>query len=358
MKETKNIIKFLMLVATIFILGTNIVGSIPTTLDTINYKQEKIILIPGNVTLNFTSSDTGNNDILFIWRIYSSDSDLTLYSIVSKVITYDYTFINNTKKYDYIDDNTLFEYRIMVNYSSINVPKSPQELLNDSLIENNTKILELNIEINDLNTNITFLQQQLNATRILAEQYKNDSKKWEGYVGELNARIYDYEYTLDKYMNKSRDLRLEKEILENQTLSLRNNINTLENPWHPEINLPSLFLGLFIILGGVLYFRFKKLKKPIFNKKFNETFMTKEEKTKLERIPNTPPTGLRQELKEEIKKEIEKENKPQETEKKDVKPKPIPSTAKPIVKKDFEKLHAEVDNVILKNHYNQFIEVQ
>jgi len=297
MKEKgRKIIIFWMLVSTLLVIGTQTAMSEATDLTTLNYLEEKIIMVPGNITLWFTSSDMGTDDITLIWRIYNYESDMTVYDLNSMEITYDYSFVNDTKKYNFVDNITGNEYRIKIDYSCIEVPKSQEQILNETLIEKELRLQELNLQIEDLQNNITVVQQQLNETLVLADRYKNDSDTWMGQVGELNARIYDYEMTLDRYINETRYLEYQRGFYENQTMDLSGTITTLQDPWHAAINLPSLIGGILLVGGGVFYFLYRKHKIPFLQKKNIEPNIPFEERQGMLKVPHKITTGLQKEI--------------------------------------------------------------
>ena len=59
----------------------------------------------GDVNLVFNNSDKGNDDIIFLNRFFIPGPNQTYYKMKSKNITYDFTFINDTKSYFYRDSN-------------------------------------------------------------------------------------------------------------------------------------------------------------------------------------------------------------------------------------------------------------
>jgi hypothetical protein len=186
MEKIKRKIKILMLVTTLIITVMPIVVSADIELATLDYRETKIVSTSGNVTLAFINSTTGTNDVIVLWRIYGNDSNITVFCIESKEIEYDYTFVNDTKRYYYLNTWDSKTYIIYVNYSSIQVPKSQEQILNDTKNQYETIINSLNTEITDLKKS----RDELNNTKI---QLETDVETWkqtaEEYLSERDEAL-------------------------------------------------------------------------------------------------------------------------------------------------------------------------
>jgi hypothetical protein len=168
-RKTHKILIILMLmcsiITTVFIPNT--VAS-HVTIGTIDFLETKIFQVQGNLTLIFNNSDTGHQDITVTNLGYVLLTNKTVIQAKSNNITYDWTFVNNTKAYNYFDIFSNNTYTIYVNYHAINVPKSPAQLLKEMLDAKNITLSrltmnytrQLNITAN-LTKNMTLLKKQM-----------------------------------------------------------------------------------------------------------------------------------------------------------------------------------------------------
>jgi hypothetical protein len=140
-----------MIASTVFIPNT--VAS-HTNIGTLNYLETKIFQVQGNLTLIFDNSDTGTQDITITNLGYVISTNKTVVQAKSNNITYDWSFVNNTKNYNYFDLFTNNTYTISVNYQSIHVPKSPTQLLIEMLNAKNATIALMNTTISMMNHTI------------------------------------------------------------------------------------------------------------------------------------------------------------------------------------------------------------
>lgn len=253
MKKQKIII-ILMLVTTLFALSVN---ATEIELGEIEYKDSDLFFTPGNVTLTFNDSDTGDNDLQILWRIYSPENNLTIFYLKSKTILYDTSFINNTKGYYYKDGNQ--SYVVYVDYSSINVPKSVEELLNESLVDKNAEITALKLEKKNLSA-------LLNSTIAERDQWKNTAQtvttERDNALAEnqpLKNQITSLEDDLSFQQNRTRELNDEIMYKENEIDSLKKTIKELKNPWCTGYTYAGQSNGFHInysslLIGGILIF--------------------------------------------------------------------------------------------------------
>jgi len=252
MKEIKkrNILKLVTLLMLLFFVSSVLAET--TTLTTLDYQESAIIAIGGNVTLIFNSSSTGNNDITFLWRIYNVENNFTILCIKSKEITYDHRFVNNTKEYLFRDNKTNATYRIWIDYSSIQVPKSLEEWLNESLIGKNAIIANLTEQITRLNTSV------INLT-ILVDMYKTAWETQQAENGPLRTQIINLSLLLNNSRNTTSGLRVQFYLAEDDISSLESTVTQLKDGWcmgytyngkdyGPHINLASLTIGFLVCL--------------------------------------------------------------------------------------------------------------
>ena len=231
--------KYLIVVLTLVMLTVPmLVSGEPINLGTLDYEESEIVVMTGNVTLNFSWSDTGVNDLAFLWRIYGSEDNLTILQIASLEIDYDHTFVNDTKEYVFKDNNTNKTYVISVDYSSINVPESYEDVLLEIIEEQNKTIADLKGE----NTNLTILLDEKNNTiTILTLQRDQNVTKLQEQLAlllPLEIEIQELNGDIDTYknrtLNQSREIHdLEWTIDEKDwTIDSKNEtIMQLTNPW-------------------------------------------------------------------------------------------------------------------------------
>jgi len=197
----------------------------PIIIGNLRYQEKTMFLVPGNVTLIFNQSDTGHASDLTIDVVgYVPSTDRTIIDARSNNITYDYTFLNNTKHYFYLDPYTNLSYIILIDYSSIRVPESPMELLRDLLqLKNQT--------VQNLTGNITGL---MNRTGNMTRQMHNLTLLYQSMLGNftpLQNRILNLStdnYALSQQITNKKNFILTL----NTTIANRERaINDLRNPW-------------------------------------------------------------------------------------------------------------------------------
>lgn len=266
MKERKKKIVLKLVIATAILLfsATIVVPGEITYLTTIDYLESDIIGINGNITLIFNSSDTGKNDMIVLWRIYSSSDNITIYCIKSKEIDYDFHFVNNTKAYLFKDNNnaTNITYKIWIDYSSIHVPKSLEEMLNETLIVKNALIASLTEQVIKLNASVVNLTTLVNMYKTSWEQQVAENTPLRSQIAILNNQV-------SAYHNETSDLRVKFYLAENDVSSLESTVTQLKDGWAlgysyrgkdygPHINLASLTIG-FVICFFLFVFLLKKV---------------------------------------------------------------------------------------------------
>ncbi len=249
----------------IMLLATPIVVSEQLGNVTIDYLANDLFIVQGNVTLVFNDSDTGTNDITLIRVFYSSESNITLYQVISQEITYDNTFVNNTKSYIFknIDDS----FVIFVNYSSIQVPESYADILNLTIVEQNKTISNLTLRLDNLTSQMESLNNQTISLQKNVTELENQSVDyWSNWQYEKNQNaplrynISVLKGDVDYYMNKTLELSNDIDTKDNRTTILYNKINEASGGWAFSVNLDGediyivhwgyLLIGLF--LGGFL----------------------------------------------------------------------------------------------------------
>ena len=264
MKEGKKNMGLKLATAIVILLfsATIVVSEEITDLTTMDYLESDIVAIDGNITLVFVNSTTGTNEIRFLWRIYSTDSNVTIYGISSKEIQYDHRFVNNTKGYLFRDNKTNATYRIRIDYSSIHVPKSLEDWLNESLIVKNTIIANLTEQVTRLNTSVVNLT-------ILVDMYKTAWELQQAENGPLRNQIMNLSLLLNNSRNTTSDLRVQFYLAEDDISSLESTVTQLKDGWAlgysyrgkdygPHINLASFTIG-FLVCFFLIVFLSKKV---------------------------------------------------------------------------------------------------
>lgn len=226
---------FCILILLILFKSSIPVGAEPTTLGTIKYLDEGTFLIDGNVTLFFIESDSGNNDIELLWRMFDASTNKTIYHVRSKEVVVDEFFVNNTKAYHYTGD-----YIIFIDYSDIIVPPSCSELL----AEKDAQILALTNTLEERDEQIRSLQVQLNETLLLFQDMKLNLTSMTSKVDQLRGEIDEYE---EKETNAS---------ILYKTLQDKYNADT--GIWAFSFNAPTLICTIILIALAMYFLNVKK----------------------------------------------------------------------------------------------------
>ena len=258
MKEKKNnwILK-LVIATAILVLSANVVLSETTDLVTIKYLGNEMASIPGNASLVFVNStmDNHENDVVILWRIYTP-SNMTIYSLGSKAIQYDSNFVNNTKTYLFRDNSTNKFYKVFIDYSSIQVPRDPEDILQEIIALKNATINNLTIQVNALNESVANLTVSSNMYKDAWQMQKDENVP-------LRQNISNMAILINSYRNETTDLRLDVYFRDINITSLEGTIDQLRNNWvlgysyhgkdyGPYFNYTSLALGLIIGIIGVV----------------------------------------------------------------------------------------------------------
>jgi len=276
MKKRKKYVLKLATIALIATIMVPVVNSDETVLTTLEYKDSDVVFIQGNINLSFNSSDTGKEDTSLLWRIYNSDNNITIFYIVSTTISYDSSFVNDTKSYYYNRENASNEtYVVSVDYSSIQVPTSIEVKLNETIEQQNQTIQALKDTIENLQNNISNLVNDYNILKEKENDLKNQivtlTKQRDDAIAEnkpLKAEIDNLEEQLSFQQNKSKELTDEIRYKESLVNSLEKSVKQLRNPWstgyeyHGKnqglyFNYSSVIIG--IIIGLVLFIGIEKV---------------------------------------------------------------------------------------------------
>jgi len=178
-KNSNILVVFMLLsiaVSAMFI--PNMVAS-HVNIGTLNYLETKIYQVQGNLSLIFNYSDTGTNDLTLTNLGYVISTNKTVLQFKSNNISYNWSFVNNTKAYYYFDLNSNNTYSVSVNYQSIHVPKSPYQLLREMLEAKNATIALLNTNISKMNhtiTNLTKNNTDLKKINVNLSAYANETR--------------------------------------------------------------------------------------------------------------------------------------------------------------------------------------
>lgn len=267
MKKTNVVVVSMLVLATLAFLVS---GSEVHEVGTLDYQETDIVAIPGNITLVFNHSDRGPNDIILLWRMYSAENNITLYSFMSKKITYDHTFENDTKGYYFFNDGTNETYVIFVDYSIIAVPTCLSDLLNQTIVEMNATIAELMAE------NVNFSKRLANMSKLLQSKnftitvIQDDLSNAQAQNKPLQNQIQELTDELDDQKNTTIGLNIEINDLES-TLNNRETtlyyyeqtINQLADPWCTAYGMYNEHFGnvvqhlyfniTYFLIGGIVF---------------------------------------------------------------------------------------------------------
>jgi len=159
--------------------------------------------------------------------------------VQSQTITYDYTFVNNTKNYTFIDNATSKTYVIKVDYSSIKVPVDPMKLLNETIAKYNQTINEKNSVIENLTMTINYQNETIvNLTENLQDALAENMP--------LQNRITSLLVELDDFKNRTVDLNIENNIQQQTIEKQEDIINKEENVIHNLMTDSWLFFYTYI----------------------------------------------------------------------------------------------------------------
>jgi len=295
MKKQKTL-KILCILSLLFVLSAGL-SSATEHLDTIEYQEKEFIVVQGDPTFVFNRSEhNDNNDLNIIKLFYENTTNLSVFLVESLEISYDYSFINDTKTYFFNNDT----YSISVDYSSINVPWSPIDELREEIELLNKTIHNLTKQLENETENTTTYQ---NLTLSLLQQMETKNQTIENlttYVEE-KAKPLSINYTKlqSKYNSVNQEnTRLNQEIitLEERIANKDATIKGLEGIFsmtYPKGDITLLNINLaWFLIGGVafilIYFFLGSPEKvqTLFKKTKSLPFLKKPEKTIEE--PRTP----------------------------------------------------------------------
>ena len=234
-------------------------AAIPPTA-TVDYRDFKLITLPGEITLTFIASETGSNDVNISFSTYvynGTNITHSIFLLVSETIVYDWRFINDTKPYIFADENKTL-YRFDVDYSSITVPQHPDLEQLQVLIE---LADQLNITIGDLKQNLTNISKE---NKALIEKYNSLNTSHVQLGMNYTAQIDVNELILaNKEGTDERNGALTEinSDLEDEIEQLENELN---NPWSYVAPGATFCIGMITILGLSNY---KQGKWPFKNQK-------------------------------------------------------------------------------------------
>ena len=268
--------KFCICMLVLFLVSITTAIAEPVELTTLEYCEIDIVSINGNRTLIFNHSDTGTNEINFLWRIYSQDADVTLYMMESMEIDYDHTFVNDTKSYIFKDDNSVDLFVILVDYSILQIPDSLEDLLNLTIQELEQEITRLENEIANNSIMVNSLNETLNTTHdeiaewmVIAEQYKQErdiernankplydeleylNYLWEEAQNDTNETSARIDQLKDDKGNAIANYNDAKSALEEGTDPMSIGY-TFQGKSNLHLNVPSLFFGILITIAVVI----------------------------------------------------------------------------------------------------------
>ena len=161
-----------------------------TLIGTIEYKESEMFVLDGNITL-FDSLE----EVSLLFRLYDSSSNKTIYNIKSEEIEYDYSFVNDTKSY-ILEDQLNDTYIILVDYSSIEVPPSLDDIragYESTIEELNQTIVELREELNELRIAYNESFNEMENLTYLYEIEKSKNQPLLDKIANLSAEISSYE---------------------------------------------------------------------------------------------------------------------------------------------------------------------
>jgi len=247
----------------------------PIGTEAIDYLETSLFSLAGNRSLEFDpSTPYDETDITLVRLLYSEISNVTIFQVTSNPITYDHTFVNNTKNYGFFVDGATDRFVVSVDYSSIEVPDSIEDLINQSLEEKNAyieqllfQIMGLEDEVDSLNATIDsneakIAELEATAAILLAERNKAVEDK-----DNITVEKYDVEQNLSIYRNRTNSLIVEKSEKEKRIIYLQSRINDATDPWAASIEIDgeirstlnwiSFLVGILCCVGFLYVFRRK-----------------------------------------------------------------------------------------------------
>ena len=262
------------LLVTCFLIMSGASVTTATTSDIeINYLADRLFIINGDITLIFDSTTAeSKNDTTLTKMFYSPSEDATVYQVVSNEITYDWTFVNNTRYFYYsIFENTtdIGTYIIAVDYSSIVVPESWVDILNATVAEKDLIIAGLIVktekqqdEIDSLNQTIKDLISEINIWKLTVDTFKDQrdsaSENLSIAISELNDSKAEVLNLKDRIKTRDSVISDQNEDIDH----LENILNSLQWGFYDEyrgvsvyfFNFPSFIVGIVLFILLLLFF--------------------------------------------------------------------------------------------------------
>ena len=239
----RKILVALLLLILMFCPSTSVAELVGT--EAIDYLDDSLFTLSGNITLVFDSSTPyDESDITLIRFFYSTTSDITLYQVISNPITYDHTFVNDTKNYGFFVDGTIDRYLITVDYSSIDVPTSIEDLINISLAEKDEFIIQLAQEISVLEDELDVLNETIAETEVELAEWKStanlilsEKNQIEEEKNTLAIEKGEVEDNLSLYKDKTNTLTIEKTQKMERIKYLTKKLNEATDAWGMSVNI-------------------------------------------------------------------------------------------------------------------------
>lgn len=261
-----KIVAATLVVAGILFLGccTNINAGTIDNLGTMNYKGFLQVDVPGNANLLFISCSDGmsGSDVAMQNVGYQSTINATKYIFTSNVLVPEWWMSNSTVSYLYQEIGTLQLYEVVVDYSSMVIPPSPDMVLYQNLSE---EYGFLNVSYNNLtmgysvlnlsfnNLTIMFENLSLNHTEIseilanLTIDYSNSTAYIKELKGNLSIRNAQYDNLYTAFTNMSGNISQ----YETRATNAEGKLWTAENDIDDMEELIGAF-PLWVVLVGLL----------------------------------------------------------------------------------------------------------
>ena len=280
-------------------------------------------VLDGNVSLYFLESDNNNRsdeDITIIADFNNATNRTTVCFSSQNISTYiDYTFVNDTKAYYYLDTNFAGRiYVVKVDYSSVVIPDPPwQDLVNQFNEVNNTmvnltqQVSNLTANNTELNNLVSTYSSQLSA---LQTNYAALVVSYETYKADTRVLIEGYYSLINETINKSFTIsRLETDVfnLEQEINNLEKTFEEVTNTWSTGYTKDGVsffyFNSAWFIIGGFVFlliaFVLFSFRKGIFP--FNAIPFLKRREAEIEELPEITEKDRKAAIYEDIP-EVEK----------------------------------------------------
>lgn len=197
----------------------------PIVMGTVDYESQKHFYFDGNASLNFVSSESFSSDALIcdFWA-YDSSEDLTDYKFVSQPVTTYSWFTPGLKAFIYQDSISGQLYKVYVDYSSLSVPLSAEQILYNKLL---IRYDNLSANYTNLSNKYTVLNETAKSMNITLKSYINITNMTNQPLNKTVQKLYgDFLTITAKYNNTNNTLTAYKENYTRLCLDLN---NTIEN---------------------------------------------------------------------------------------------------------------------------------